>query len=452
MNILFFCQSRSLDVFHQTLLRLQKRFPDIRAGFYVADLFHYEGFLKKHPSFEKDFAVLGQWDICREAVSRKPDWDLLNRYEKEIGDPTLWAPLVTDRRLWMGRNASYFQDYAPALSFEKTASILTVALEKIDAFMQRIQPDLVLTLYTATFGDCLAHLFAKAKKIRSLDLRLSRIQNRVAFCDGVVEPPPHIVRHFHAFRDEIPPSLRTEAENYIRGVQEHRAIYEGAMPAKEKRLPVTQATSKSWHDSAVKAMRLLESEWKRHRAPYCFDLLPPGVLQVWFQKKIRGPWHVHRVRKTFKNRFVRKEQLENLDYVLYPLHVEPELVLSQFARPFLNQIEVVRNSAFSIPVGMKLLVKEHPMMVGRRTFSYYRKLLEIPNVELLDLDLASDTAIRHARAVIILRGSIGLEAAILKKPVLSLGQSLFDLLPSSLYRKCTNLYELPQTFTDLLAH
>ena len=49
--------------------------------------------------------------------------------------------------------------------------------------------------------------------------------------------------------------------------------------------------------------------------------------------------------------------------------------LSVQSRSYLNQIEVVRNIAQSLPVGWQVLIKEHPASMGRRPVSYYQKLL-----------------------------------------------------------------------------
>jgi hypothetical protein len=147
---------------------------------------------------------------------------------------------------------------------------------------------------------------------------------------------------------------------------------------------------------------------------------------------------------------VGERDLEGLDYILYPLHAEPELMLAQFARPYLNQIEVVRNIALSMPVGMHLLVKEHPITVGRRSMGYYKKLLEIPNVRMADMDLPAQPAVNNARLVVVIRGSLALEVVIRKIPVIGLGISLEQLLPTTMYKMCSNLYELPIAIREML--
>jgi hypothetical protein len=191
---------------------------------------------------------------------------------------------------------------------------------------------------------------------------------------------------------------------------------------------------------------------KFKQTPYKYDFQTVAdsgsVIPVGLQKQRT----VRRVKSVLGSEYVGERDLPDIDYILYPLHAEPEIVLSQFARPYLNQIEVVRNIGLSMPICMRLLLKEHPMMVGRRPVGYYEKLLEIPNVRLIEMDLPSQPVLEHAKMVVIIRGAIGLEAVIKKIPVVSLGMSMFQLLPSTMFRTCWNLYELPNTIREMLEH
>lgn len=454
MNIIFFSQSKSLDVFYQLYLRLKEKIKIEKTGFYIANLLFYEQFLASHIDFEKRFVVLKEWDLYQEAYGHKANLERIKQFEDEIGDPTLWGPIVTDRRLYMGNRATFYQDYSPRFSHKEQLAIIDVTLQKIDAMFKKVKPDLVCTIYTATFGDTLGHMFAQARGIRSLDLRLARLKNYVMFVDGVKEPPPHIVDIFQQFQENLPENLRKEAEEYLTTVINKSAMYEGVVPATEKQKSSRNTSEKLKRLLSPKifwkAVNLIERYRKSKKVPYRYDFQNPDLLTSFLYNKLLNPLNLNRIKSKFKNNYVNKNDLKKTNYILYPLHTEPELVLSQFARPFLNQIEVIRNISLSMPIGMTLLVKEHPMMLGRRSPNYYKKLLEISNVKLVDFDLSSETALENARLVVIIRGAIGLEAVIKKKPVVSLGKSLFDILPQCMFRSCRNLYELPHAISDML--
>jgi len=454
MNVIFFTQSRTLDIFYELYLRLKDRLALEQVAFYVANLRHYESFLQGHAGFEDKFVVLKEWDIYREAAGHTANLERIRAYEEEIGDPTLWGPVVADRRLSMGKNASFRQDYNPRFSYDQILSLLDTALVKIDLLFRQVRPDLICTIYTATFGDCIGHLFAKARGIKGLDLRLARLRNYVVFVDGVAEPPPHIAAIFEEFSSGIPPDLKKSAEDYIESVAGGSGMYEGVVPGARGGKRFGDASG--WlrriakRDLPRKCAVFFNDYRKSWKPPYCYDYQTPDVLRAYIYARFLNPLNVMVAQASLRGRLAGGHELKSADYILYPLHTEPELVLSQFARPYLNQIEVVRNISLSMPVGMRLFVKEHPMMVGRRSRGYYRKLVEIPNVELVDFGLSSAAVLERARLVVIIRGAIGLEAVVRRKPVVSLGQSMFDILPSCMFMRCRSLYDLPKAIGAML--
>jgi hypothetical protein len=454
MNIIFFCQSKSIDVFYQLYLRMSKHLDLPKVGFYVANLRHYEGFLNKHPDFEDKFTVIKEWEIYEQAFSHKPDYQRINSYEKRIGSRYLWDPVVTDRRLYMGRKSSYMQDYSPYFSFKNTMAVLDIALHKIDSLFQTVQPDALFTIYTATFGDCLGHMFAKSMGINSYDFRLSRLKNYIMLVDGVNEPPPHIEELYKSFSSDIPEELVKEAEECIHSIKTKDFMYEGVKPGTKKNLIQAEklnSITSFYKRDFIKRMKIFTKNILQQRvAPYCYDMQMPGYIRPVIYSKVIKPLTIQIIKKRLGQLLIQSKDLHNCEYILYPLHTEPELVLSQFARPYLNQIEVIRNIRLSMPIGMKLFVKEHPLMFGRRPYGYYKKILNIPDVHLMNFDISSQDAILRAKMVFIIRGAIGLEAVIHKIPVVSIGKSMFDILPSHMFRVCHNMYELEECIFDML--
>jgi hypothetical protein len=446
MRAIFFTQGRSLDVLYQLYLRIRDRAGIAGAGFYVAGVENYRRFVAKHPDFEQRFSVVKEWEIYRDAAGSTADLRKIARFEEEIGDPTLWSALVCDRRLYMGAKASFRQDYAPRSSHREMLAILDVALERIDQLFTEVAPDAVLTVYTATFGDCLGHMFARARGIRSLDMRLARLRNCVMLADGLEEPPPHIAAIHEEFGAGVPEQLRAAARAYLSEVRSDNAMYDGVVPAGCQRRAAPRAKS-----PGARLLAMVRGWYRQKTSLQRFDRQAPPLLSAAYHRALVNPLSLAATRVRLAGRIARPEELRAGGYALYPLHTEPELVLAHFARPCMNQIEVVRNIGLSLPVGIKLLVKEHPMMLGRRPTGYYRKLLEIPNVRLAGFNLSSREALTGARLVVVIRGAIGLEAVIRGKPVIGLGRSMFELLPDFMFRTCRDLYELPRTVAELLA-
>jgi len=151
----------------------------------------------------------------------------------------------------------------------------------------------------------------------------------------------------------------------------------------------------------------------------------------------------------FDRKFIR-EIKKDCPFIYFPLHLQPERS-TLYATPFyVNQIEVITNIAKSLPVKYKLYVKEHPTQVlnGWRSISFYNKILNLPNVELLHPSLSNDELIRHCSLVITIAGSSGLEAAFYGKPSVVFGDVIYSDLPS--VQKVQNIEELPQIIKESL--
>lgn len=156
------------------------------------------------------------------------------------------------------------------------------------------------------------------------------------------------------------------------------------------------------------------------------------------------------VTRALSNHYVRQSDLGQLQFAFYPLHAEPEVALSIQGKPYLNQIETIRTLARNLPVGMVLLTKEHPRSIGYHPPGYYRKLLEIPNVRIVDPFVESRHVVANATFVATVWSLVGFEAILQHKPLLSLGTPPFTILPPRVVRHVTDLNRLHADIRALL--
>jgi len=155
-------------------------------------------------------------------------------------------------------------------------------------------------------------------------------------------------------------------------------------------------------------------------------------------------------RRTFLERYSKKIIDTNIPYVYFPLHLEPERILSITAPYYDNQLEVITTIAKSIPIDHKLYVKDHPAMqeFGYRSTSYYKKILKLPNVVLISSSIPNEQLIKTSNLIITIAGTTGLEAAFFGKPVIVLSDVIYSDLPNIIRLK--NIEELPETIHDAL--
>ncbi len=453
MNAICLTQSSSLDMFYYLMQAINDSIPLNKIGFYVADSRFFKQFIQKCPEIEMgNFSLLKEWEIVRESVDLKPDFSVLERYEKEIGQPYLWNALVADRRIYLGKKFAYAQDYQPRFSHEKMLAILQVGLERMENLFDEVKPNFIVFFQCNTLGEYLSYLFAKARNIQILNLRPTRIKNYIYAGESILEPSERLTKTYKQFLDDgIDSSVRDEALKYLQDAQSLHAKYEGVVPTSSKppRIRNIRKTIKSLLNVRG-VIRFLSGEYKFHFGEYRFDNHISGFIGPLINQRISRPWRSRLMNRRLRRTYIKSNDLSQLNYAFFPLHTEPEVTLNVYSKPYLNQIEAIRLFSHNLPVGMKLLVKEHPWSIGKRSFVYYRKLLEIPNVLLAHPELNSRELISNARIITAIAGSMGFESLILKKPAVVLGRIPFSILPSSMIRHATDPDHLGNEICDLL--
>jgi len=90
-----------------------------------------------------------------------------------------------------------------------------------------------------------------------------------------------------------------------------------------------------------------------------------------------------------------------------------------------NGVSLIRELAANLPSGYKLYVKEHPTNPGDFTLSQLRELKKSKTIRVLRPTVSGRDLIRKSKAVIVLQGTTGWEAFLLKVPVITLSKPFF---------------------------
>ena len=459
MNCLFLTQSRTLSAFFQIAQIWTEAENTTRTGFYVSDSMFFRKFARKHPEIESDrFDLLKEWEIIRKAQFVRHDLERLKSYERRYGDPVLWNAIVSDRRIWLGKKAPFEQDYATRFSHDQILAILQVAVEQMEQLFDQLNPDVVVCFICVTLGEYLAYRIAKRRKIQFVDLRPTRINNYFYAGGTVHEPSKHLERTYRNLLSRgLSEDLEKKVSNYLKTLRNTHAMYEGVLPVDSQIASTVKAEKKniSWNKVikiSGKSFEAAKQLFNYHIGAYKHDNSYRGTLYPhWFQR-IKQPLRNWTTKILLNRYFVDPAELPKIEFAFYPLHKEPEVTLLVYGRPFLNQLEVIRNYARSLPVGMKLVVKEHPGAVGYRKLSYYRKLLSIPNVIFVAPWTPSRKVIEHARIITIIGGSIGLESIMMKKPLIVLGKVPFAFFPKTMVRYIDEPDSISTEILDLIAN
>jgi len=163
----------------------------------------------------------------------------------------------------------------------------------------------------------------------------------------------------------------------------------------------------------------------------------------------------YELRKKYRSNFMNKNLATKISqdgkkYAYFPLHQEMERALLIGAPFYINQFNHIKHIANSLPVGYKLIVKDHPEMAvrGWRSVDEMKQIMKFPNVILLHPFSNSDEIINQCDLVLSIKGSTGIEAALMKKPSIIFGEVGMYKLSNMIL--VTSMLELPKIIEQAL--
>jgi hypothetical protein len=134
---------------------------------------------------------------------------------------------------------------------------------------------------------------------------------------------------------------------------------------------------------------------------------------------------------------------ESGPYVYYPLHVPADFALTIRSPEYFDQYALIDYLCRNVPHSHKVVIKEHPALVGAVSFLRIAELLRRhDNLVLLDPALNNYDVMDRAGAVVTVNSKSGAEALLLGRPLIVLGDAF--------YRRCRQTIAL-ERLTDLPA-
>jgi Capsule polysaccharide biosynthesis protein len=228
--------------------------------------------------------------------------------------------------------------------------------------------------------------------------------------------------------------LRSYADEILRGF-ESRAIRAPAY------LPPRLLSPKVMFDQASTQMRSVRQVLKRRRLrkyrKYS-DFAKTYSLAAMFKEAFR-------LRKNVLFMPHRKllQKANSGRYVFFGLHMQPEASIDVFAHFFSNQVRVIELISRSLPPTHALLVKLHKSDVPNYSGEQLARLSRFPGVKLVSPYADTYELIKNADLVFAIQGTIGLEAALLGRPVIMFAESPTLAFPNaSAFGKTTDLPRL----------
>lgn len=157
-----------------------------------------------------------------------------------------------------------------------------------------------------------------------------------------------------------------------------------------------------------------------------------------FARNVRRRLKIGQVKRLYQ------EPVNGERFLLYPMHFHPESSTSILAGTYLDEYEVIRNIAFSLPEGVRLYVKDHTSAWGYPSLDFYQRVRRLPNVRLLGPYAPTKKLIKASSGVITLTSTMGYEALLLKTRVYLYGRVFYE------FHKGVTCVKNPAKLRDLL--
>ncbi|MDA0164758.1 hypothetical protein OM076_31105 [Solirubrobacter ginsenosidimutans] len=269
-----------------------------------------------------------------------------------------------------------------------------LALEEIFA---ELEPDVVVPEVGSETMRTAAHLIAARRGATTLFLFYTIFPRPLRLYQDSYHRPIVAPEDVRALDDDE----RAEVEGFVRTY-----IDRDKPTLPHRRARITPAKLRDW----VRHLRVQRS------VDHDNDYLVPGRFVRNF------------VVQTARRRLSRRlyEPLpEDRKLVYFPLHVTDDFKVKRVIPHCVDQAYLIEQVADALPEGYELVLKEHPVSLGRNPVSFLRRLTRRDNVRMVDAYTSSHELIRRSEAIVVISSTVGLEALLHGKPVLTMGQPFY---------------------------
>lgn len=436
MKVCFFLQRRFATIGHAMAQHLKEDFPDAEFCGIVQMRKSFE-FLQEQKDIHYTSLILEE-DMHNALGKEKLDLEYLRSLEKEYGIPNLWPYLYIDRIIMRGQLRREYPYDHPLLSREDMLKRLQATARGVIAFLDREKPDVLVISVAGSVASLLLWHIAKKRGIPTLISQATRVGNRMVWTEDF-HSLTFVRKRFEEMQKGLPAqeSAAKEAETFLREFRgKPFTYYENLAPTHNLQayrsgnirfLAPTRLVRSIWWHTRTLIAQLTE----RRERDYTDTLI---WWQTWdkLKRKIRGV-------RGYEKFYSLPKKGER--YAFFALQQEPEVSILLYTPYHTDQLDFIRASARALPIDMMLYVKEHPEMVGRRTRTYYEEITKIPNVRLLDPRIESFGIVQGSSLVLTIAGTVGWEASLFGKPVITFGKAPYSDLPFIV--QCGDFNELP---------
>jgi len=437
MKICWFLQRSFVRIGHAININLKEKYESTDFCAF-AQTTYAKNFINNQKKINYN-PILAEDDIHNLYKKEKLDIGFLKQLEKDYGIPNLWPYIAIDRTMMYSILPREYPSDKPMYSHEEMLKILQVKARAVINFLEKEKPDVICFSVIGSLYSMLIYHIAQKMNIKTIVLY-----------------PPSVIKNLSPITEDY--RRLTWTEEVFEKLEKN--LYQS--PKKEE---AKQVIKEFRENPAPYHSDLLTTKSVPGRFKQLKFILPKNLIKniLWFLHLCFDKNNDHTAEKPFWfliDRIKRKlrsfrgytdlyeKPKENEEFCFYALQGEPEFSLYVWGFFRINQIELIRQIARSLPIHFKLYVKEHPSMHGYRTRRYYKELKKIPNLKLIDPKIPGTELVSKSKIVTTIAGTCGWEAVLLKKPVITFGDIFYNKL--STVKHCQYIGDLPKLIKNQL--
>lgn len=429
MKACFVLQGNNTKIAHAIAIELKKNHGYTDFCGYIFSTFAKE-FIEKQTDIKYN-ALLTDHELHSGYEKIEVDFNFLKKFENEYGSPNLWALIYGDRQLILSTppKDETTMEVDTAYSYEDLLKIFISRAKPIEKFLDEQKPKFIFFFTVGTVAHKILFHMAKKKGIKTFVVHESRMGERVTVSESykTITGTEELFRNNQLIADE---NIK-KAKEIIKTFRETGSLNLEFYTKTEQRFIKEKRSTFDKIKKSLGWFYQLNKNYQKNKGLFLYGMTSLNPIRFYWYRLLRKTRDIIGFEKFYSTPKTDEK------YAFYPLHLEPEQAILDYAPYYINQTALIEQIARSLPIEMKLYIKDHPVMENARSMNFYKRLLQIPNVRIIDCKTKSYGVIKNSALIITTTSTVGWEALFLNKPVITFGDVFYNVFPS--VKKCTEI-------------
>lgn len=325
---------------------------------------------------------------------------LCAKYDIHSARRLVFPKMVYDRAYDTPSRRNYWLSNRESLEYSPYLDLLHKALDYLDRLYENDATPIPIQFQGGEVIRRALQRVAEYHGCLSVRTSFSPVPNAVSFRTGESkEWGPLAEIQYDAMTDEE----RERAARFRDSLVKDRTLFEG-----------DETGNQSLADSIRRKIRRI-NQYGTDIAPVAVDWLRRNAA-----KRVLGGV----TRRMYLGEDPSRQFIQSTNYVFYPIQYFRESRVTMRAPQFYDQVWLVEYLSRSLPPGYELVVKDHPKQLGALPLSNARAIKRYATA--VAPEIPAREVVEHADAVVTLNNTVGYEALLYGKPVLTLGDAFYS--------------------------